>query len=73
MQNLCSKIDHKIHGSFPVRSQKIMMSDKIINRYTCRHIVHYKEIYLDKTNMHLRAYKLCESSMHVYLSYIIKD
>ena len=56
MQNLCSRIDHKVYGSFPVRSQKIMMSNKIINRCTCRHIVHYKEIYFDKTNVFLKVY-----------------
>lgn len=50
-----------------MRIQKIILSDRIINRYTYRHIVHYKEIYFDKTNMPLRAYKFYDRSMHVYL------
>lgn len=44
-----------------------MMSERIRCRYTFRLIVQYGNIYVDKTNMPLSSYQLCDSLMHVYL------
>lgn len=48
-------------------SQKFMIGDRIIYRFTYRHIVHYREIYLDKIHVALSTYKLDDSLVHVYL------
>ena len=38
-----------------------------MTRFTYRHIVHYREIYLDKIHVALSTYKLDDSLVHVYL------
>lgn len=48
-------------------SQKFMIGEKIIYRFTYRHIVHYREINLDKTHVALSTYKIDDSLVYVYL------
>lgn len=48
-------------------SQKFMIGDRIIYRFTYTHIVHCREIYLDKTHVALSTYKLDDSLEYVYL------